>query len=108
MYKTVNPHITGTPEERGITAWQTVDEEAVSSGNYQEGFEVYQPWLPARVTNASFMTYIPFMPNPKKPRPGAPSVGGPRKEKKFSTHNSHWALIKISFIELLQLFRTLL
>lgn len=70
MYKTVNPlHITGTPEERGITAWQTVDEEAVSSGNYQEGFEVYQPWLPARVTNASFMTYIPFMPNPKKPVP---------------------------------------
>lgn len=61
--------VPGTPEERGITAWQTVDEEAVSSGNYQEGFEVYKPWLPARVTNASFMTYIPFMPNPKKPVP---------------------------------------
>lgn len=65
----VYSHITGTPEERGITAWQTVDEEAVSSGNYQEGFEVYKPWLPARVSNASFMTYIPFMPNPKKPIP---------------------------------------
>lgn len=61
--------VPGTPEERGITAWQAVDEEAVTAGNYQEGFEVYKPWLPARVSNASFMTYIPFMPNPKKPVP---------------------------------------
>ncbi|XP_078311878.1 solute carrier family 23 member 1-like [Crassostrea virginica] len=58
--------VPGSPEERGITAWQTVDEDSVKSGSYQEGFEVYKPWLPGRLSNARFMTYIPFMPNPKK------------------------------------------
>lgn len=60
------PFIQGTPEERGITAWQTVDEETLSSGIYQEGFEVYKPWQPSRMANAKFMKYVPFMPDPEK------------------------------------------
>ncbi|XP_056005753.1 uncharacterized protein LOC125657493 isoform X2 [Ostrea edulis] len=58
--------VPGTPEERGITAWQTVDEETLSSGIYQEGFEVYKPWQPSRMANAKFMKYVPFMPDPEK------------------------------------------
>ncbi|XP_061184447.1 solute carrier family 23 member 2-like isoform X2 [Saccostrea echinata] len=59
--------VPGTPEERGIAAWQTTEKDSVPSGKYQEGFEVYKPWQPSRMANARIMKYVPFMPNPTKP-----------------------------------------
>ncbi|XP_062569270.1 solute carrier family 23 member 1-like isoform X2 [Saccostrea cucullata] len=59
--------VPGTPEERGIAAWQSTDEDTVTSGKYQEGFEVYKPWQPSRMANARIMKYVPFLPNPEKP-----------------------------------------
>ncbi|XP_061184454.1 solute carrier family 23 member 2-like [Saccostrea echinata] len=59
--------VPGTPEERGIAAWQTTEKDSVPSGKYQEGFEIYKPWQPLRMANARIMKYVPFMPNPEKP-----------------------------------------
>lgn len=77
-------------------------------GELPGGVRGLQTLAPSARHQCQLYDLHPIHAQSQETRPGAPSVGGPRKEKKFSTRNSHWALIKISFIELLQLFRTLL
>ena len=58
--------IPGTKEERGIAAWQVKDEDeenfVLDRQMYDEGYEVYQPWLPKRLLRMSVMKRIPFLP----------------------------------------------
>ena len=56
---------TDTKEERGIATWQNVDDPKEGKKYYVEGYNVYELPLPARLRRATFLKYVPFMPNPE-------------------------------------------
>ena len=61
-------YVTGSKDERGITAWQApkTDPDSIDPELYDEGYEVYLPLLPRRILELSFMKYVPFLPHLKK------------------------------------------
>lgn len=58
--------LSGTREERGIATWQNVDDPKKGKQYYVEGYNVYNIPLPARLRRATFLKYVPFMPNPEE------------------------------------------
>ena len=61
-----NSLISGTKEERGITAWQSSENPEENATQYTQGdISLYEPLLPERIKNLPIMKYIPFLPNPK-------------------------------------------
>ena len=54
----------GTIEERGIAAWQNVDDPSRGKQYYVEGYSLYNIPLPARLRHANILKYLPFMPTP--------------------------------------------
>ncbi|KAK3087985.1 hypothetical protein FSP39_013082 [Pinctada imbricata] len=59
--------IPGTKKERGIAAWQNTEHSETKASEYEEGPEVYEIPLPARVKSWSGWKYVPFMPDPEVP-----------------------------------------
>lgn len=59
----------GTPEERGIAAWQVSEEDEskpVDRSMYNEGYDVYYPLIPKRLMYSKIMKYVPFIPYKRK------------------------------------------
>ncbi|XP_052788146.1 solute carrier family 23 member 1-like [Mya arenaria] len=65
--------VPGTPEERGISAWQVSEDDEtaeVDPEKFDEGYTLYEPLLPQRWLRSPWMKYIPFLPY-KRPTSGA-------------------------------------
>ncbi|KAJ8305015.1 hypothetical protein KUTeg_018598 [Tegillarca granosa] len=65
--------VSGTPDERGITAWQNLGketEEEKRENNYALGVEVYDPILPEKIMNSRILRFLPFCPNKPRKRQG--------------------------------------
>lgn len=65
-------YLSGTKEERGIVAWQSItptkqaeSEHMTKQSIYDEGLEIYDPLLPERFKRHWILKYVPFLPNPE-------------------------------------------
>ncbi|XP_060063606.1 solute carrier family 23 member 2-like [Ylistrum balloti] len=56
--------IPGTREERGIAAWEAIEESP--SSKYSEGYEVYEPLLFDKLKHFKILRFLPFMPAPQE------------------------------------------
>ncbi|KAJ8316916.1 hypothetical protein KUTeg_004820 [Tegillarca granosa] len=57
--------IPGTKTERGISAWQSPSEAKISAlkNVYEEGYEIYELWMPEKIKMWKIWKYVPFMPS---------------------------------------------
>ncbi|KAL5005566.1 hypothetical protein ScPMuIL_016724 [Solemya velum] len=60
--------VPGTLTERGMAAWQMTEESQTKDtmSLYEEGYEVYRPWMPAKLRTLDWLRYVPFLPDPPK------------------------------------------
>ncbi|KAL5005693.1 hypothetical protein ScPMuIL_016851 [Solemya velum] len=58
--------VPGSLTERGMTTWQMTEENQTteSLAQYEEGYDVYRPWMPSKIRALDCLRHVPFLPDP--------------------------------------------